>query len=286
MKYIREKKVFFGDGYMDADIYEMDDTWEPPSRKAKKHKPTPPHIIAANDRHSKNHLRQLIVNNFSAGDYYLTPTYGGEAPELETAQTEIRNYIRRLQRAYAKSGRELRAVYVTEGGRLKKDGTRTRVHHHLVINSGITREEVEKLWNGTQPRGVKYTRGFCNAAVMKPADDERGVERVAEYMAKSRTKNLGKGLRRWNGTRNLKRPTEWVHDNKFSAARTAELVEEAAKLAELLKAKKEAKTENTEALRRILERRYRRELIDVITSVSPVTGRVYISARFRQKWQV
>ena len=64
------------------------------------------------------------------------------------------------------------------------------------------------------------------------------------------------------------------------------VTEEAAKLAELLKAKKAAKTENTEALRRILERRYRRELIDVITSVSPVTGRVYISARFRQKWQV
>lgn len=283
MKFIREKKVHFGDGFLDVDLYEMDDAWEPPEKRAKRKKITPPHIIAANDRHSRNHLRQLIMHNFSPGDIYITPTYSGEAPPTETAQREMSNYIRRLSRLYAKEGQELRAIYVTEGGRKKQDGTYTRIHHHLVINGGVSREQIEKAWNGTQPRGVDYRRGFCNAVVMYEGDGERGIERVAEYMAKSRTKTLGKGLHRWNATRNIKRPTEIITDNRIGKSRTEELTEEAEKLAELSKAKKAVREEQSEKLRRILEKRYKREMIDVITSVSPLTGRVYISARFRQK---
>lgn len=283
MKYIREKKVHFGDGFLDADLYELDDSWEPPEKRAKRKRITPPHIIAANDRHSKNHLRQLIVHNFKAGDIYITPTYSGEPPDLKTAQKEAQNYVRRLQRLYEHNGLELTAVYVTEGGKLKKDGTFTRVHHHFCINGGLPREEIEKAWNGKQPRGVPYRRGFCNAVIMSPDEDERGVERIAEYMAKSRTKTLGKGVRRWNATRNIKRPIETVTDNKFSRRRSEELAENAAGYAEILKAKSAVKGEQYETLRRILERRYRREMIDVITSVNPVTGRIYISARFRQR---
>ena len=63
----------------------------------------------------------------------------------------------------------------------------------------------------------------------------------------------------------------------------ADLTEQAAKLAELLAAKKAVKEEDTERLRRILENRYNRGVIDVLASVNPFTGRVYISARLRRK---
>lgn len=275
MKYIREKRIRFGDGFLDVDLYEMDDSYEPPEKRAKRKRISPPHILAANERHSRNQLRQLIMHNFGAGDYYLTPTYAGKPPPLEEAQKQIGNFISRLKRLYAKNGTELRAIYVTEGGRSKDDGTYTRVHHHLVINGGIPREEIEKAWQGRQDPKAESRRGYCNTAVIYTEPGDRGCERIAEYMAKSRTKTIGKGLHRWNATRNIRRPKEIINDNKFNRKRTAEI-------AELIRAKNAVKQEQTEALRRILERRYDRELLDVITSVNPVTGRVYISARFKK----
>ena len=35
MKFIREKKIKFGCGYLDVDIYEMDDSFTPPEKKSK-----------------------------------------------------------------------------------------------------------------------------------------------------------------------------------------------------------------------------------------------------------
>ena len=275
MKYIREKKIRFGDGFLDVDLYEMDDSYEPPEKRAKRKRISPPHILAANERHSRNQLRQLIMHNFGAGDYYLTPTYAGKPPPLEEAQKQVSNFISRLKRLYAKSGTELRAIYVTEGGRPKDDGTYTRVHHHIVINGGIPREDIEKCWHGRQDPKAESRWGDWATAVIYTEAGDRGCERIAEYMAKSRTKTIGKGLHRWNATRNIRRPKEIINDNKFSRKRTAEI-------AELIRAKNAVKQEQTETLRRILERRYDRELLDVITSVNPVTGRVYISARFKK----
>lgn len=301
MKYIREKKVRFGAGFLDVDLYEMSDIYEPPLKRAKRKKVTPPHIIVANERHSRNQLRQLIMHNFGAGDYYLTPTYAGKPPTLEDAQRQLGNFITRLKRLYAKNGSELKAIYVTEGGRIKDEsGTCTRVHHHIVINgAGVPREEIEKCWQGRQKRRTvqeapkghtiafqeetpKVTeetrRGYCNCSLIQTGEDERGCERIAEYMAKSRTKGQGKGAHRWNATRNIKRPPETVIDNKFSRKRTDELLD-------IVRVRQAVKQEQNETLRRILEKRYDKELHDVISTVNPVTGRVYISARFKAKAQ-
>lgn len=270
----------FGDGYFDADIYTMDNSYEPPAKRARRKRLSPPHILAANDRHSRNQLRQLIIHNFRNGDYYLTPTYAGKLPTFGDAQRQLSNYITRLKRLYQKHGTELRAIYVTEGGRVKNDeGDCTRVHHHLCISGGVPREEIEKAWKGRQDDTAESRRGFCNCSMIQSGDGERGCERIAEYMSKSRTKTIGKGLHRWNATRNIKRPEETINDNKFSRKRTNEIIE-------LVKAQKAAQQENTEALRRILEARYNMEIIDVISSVNPVTGRVYISARFRRKQEL
>lgn len=276
MKYIREKKVRFGDGFLDVDLYELDDGQVTLLKRAKRKYISPPHILAANERHSRNQLRQLIMHNFSAGDYYLTPTYAGKPPPLDDALRQCGNFMTRLKRLYAKYGIELRAIYVTEGGRPKDDGEHTRVHHHIVINGGVPREEIEKCWQGRQDPKAESRRGYCNTAVIFSGEGERGCERIAEYMAKSRTKGQGKGLHRWNATRNIKRPKETIIDNKFSRKRTDELLD-------LVKARQAVKQEQSETLRRILEKRYDREVLDVISTVNPVTGRVYISARFMRE---
>ena len=277
MRYIREKKTRYGAGFLDVDLYENDDSYFPPFKRAKRKKVTPPHIIAANDRHSRNQLRQLIVHNFGAGDYYLTPTYSGKAPSFEEAQRHLANFVNRLKRLYVKHGSELKAIYVTEGGKVKdKDGNCTRVHHHIVINGGVPREEIEKCWKGRQEKDAETRRGYCNCSVIQPQDGDRGCERIAEYMAKSHTKGQNKGAHRWNGTRNLKRPSETIIDNKFSRKRTTEILD-------LVRVRQAVKQEQHADLRRMLEKRYDRECVDIQTVINPVTGRVYISARFLQK---
>jgi hypothetical protein len=150
------------------------------------------------------------------------------------------------------------------------------VHHHLVIPGGVPREEIERCWNGRQNGSGKTRRGYCNTSVIQPDTEERGCERIAEYLAKSRTKNLGSGTRRWNCTRNIKRPVETVNDNRFSRRRTEELLN-------AFDIKNTVKLEAWEELRRLLEKRYDKELADVICSVNPVDGHVYLSARFRRK---
>lgn len=276
MKYIREKKTRFGAGFLDVDLYENDDSYFPPLRRAKRQKVTPPHIIAANERHSRDQLRRLITHNFSAGDYYLTPTYAGKPPTLEDAQRQLVNFINRLKRLYIKHGSELKAIYVTEGGRPKENGDCTRVHHHIVINGAIPRDEIERCWQGRQDKNAESRRGYCNTAVIYTEGGERGCERIAEYMAKSRTKTAGKGMHRWNATRNIKKPVETIIDNKFSRKRTDELLY-------LVRVRQAVKQEQNGQLRRLLEKRYDRECIDVKTAINPVTGRIYISARFRHK---
>lgn len=286
MKFIREKKVSFGTGFLDVDLFEADDEYTPPLKRAGRYRISPPHIIAANERHSKNHLRQIIMHNFGRGDYYITPTYADGPPDVSAAQRELTNYIGRLKRLYKKHGVEFRAVYVTEGGRHKTDGTRTRIHHHIVVPGGVPRDEIEQAWTKRR-KGDAVKRGFCNTAVITPEDGERGCERIAEYMAKSRTKSPGKGVRRWNATRNIKRPVETVIDNKFSRRQTEGFIsdgrEYAQTLADSRMIKEAVRSEQWEKLRRTLEKRYKRELIDVISSINPFTGRVYVSARFRPR---
>lgn len=275
MKYFREKKVRFGDDFLDVDLFETDDSYDPPAKKAKRKRISPPHIIAANERNSRNQLRQLVVHNFRDGDYYVTTTYAQPPPSISEAQREISNYISRLKRLYARYGQEFRAVYVTEGGREKTEkegGGITRIHHHLCIPGGVPREEVERCWKGKK----ESNRGFCNCSMIQSGKDERGCEKIAEYLAKSRTKTAGKGVRRWNATRNIKRPIETIIDNKFSRRRTEEMIE-------LVRAKQAVKYEQAEQLRRILEKRYDREIADISSMINPITGRVYISARFKKR---
>ena len=136
----------------------------------------------------------------------------------------------------------------------------------------FSREEIEACWKGRGRSG----RGYCNCSMIQPHENERGCERIAEYMTKSRTKTEEPGRRRWNGTRNLKRPFETTIDNRFSRKQNDRVID-------LVRAQNAVKQEQHGELRRILEKRYRRELSDVTATVNPVTGRVYISARFRRQ---
>ena len=178
----------------------------------------------------KNAVKKLVrkVNaNFDASDMALTLTYAGEPPNLERAKKDMQNYIRRIKNLRKKKDLpELKYIYTIEytgeGGRIKK-----RVHHHLIMSGGLTRDKAEMLW----------PMGYANSKRLQP--DEHGLEALARYMVKEPaapkkakpaatsppSSEEGRAPRRWYASKNLADPIITVADKKLSR-RAARLMAE------------------------------------------------------------
>ena len=154
---------------------------------------------------SARELALLLNNNFEAGrDSYLTLDYSeagldrlvmragtDEADGLyQSAEREMANYTKRLRRACAAAGVELRCVYVTSD----MDGKTfepVRVHHHLVVNAEAA-SLAERCW----------TAGGAKARVLfGPRGD---LSELAAYMIGQ--VRQAPGRHRYHPSRNLERP--------------------------------------------------------------------------------
>ena len=93
----------------------------------------------------------------------------------------------------------LKYLLVTQIGR-KKDGTH-RIHHHILMNGGLDRDEVENLWwetKGTKDREpVMY--GWANADRLRP--NAKGIASMAGYMVQDSA-----GKKHWTQSQNLEKP--------------------------------------------------------------------------------
>ena len=169
------------------------------ARKAKQNL-TPEAVQRNNEERSKRKLIQLIDANFDERDIHLTLTYLGTPPKYEQAQTDVKNFLRAVKRKREKAGLEpLKYIYTIEGN---DDGTRERIHVHMVMNGGIDREELEAIWG----------KGYANADHLQP--NENGLEALARYITKQQ-----KNRRKWARSRNLKKPKQRTSDTKVSNAR-------------------------------------------------------------------
>ena len=169
------------------------------ARKAKQNL-TPEAVQRNNEERSKRKLIQLIDANFDERDIHLTLTYLGTPPKYEQAQTDVKNFLRAVKRKREKAGLEpLKYIYTLEGN---DDGTRERIHVHMVMNGGIDREELEAIWG----------KGYANADHLQP--NENGLEALARYITKQQ-----KNRRKWARSRNLKKPKQRTSDTKVSNAR-------------------------------------------------------------------
>ena len=98
---------------------------------------------------------------------------------------------------------ELKYIYTIEGN---DDGTKERIHVHMLLSGGIERAELEKIW----------ARGYANADRIQP--NENGLEAIARYITKQQ-----KNRRKWCRSRNLKQPKRRTNDTKVSNARMKRL---------------------------------------------------------------
>lgn len=163
---------------------------------------TPEDMRRVNQRNAEKRLMRLINTNFSRaeGDVFVTFTHAAGMDEAQ-AMREERNLMARLGRLRQHKGLgRLKYICVTE-----KQG---RWHHHVLMNGGLTLEELNAVWGG---------RGRICTSLL---DETYTYEDLAKYLTKQHKPRKGgtdgenarrerrKGQRRWHASRNLKEPVE------------------------------------------------------------------------------
>ena len=263
--FIREKKIYCGKNWLEVDIVRV--TNLPEAGKSRK-KESSLKQQNLNDKNSKRRFSQIAHANFGDGDYHVSATYKDlYLPDtLEKAEKEIHNYLNRVKRLMKKiAGIELKYMLVTEytpedddmaavatdvqkTDRLVGDNTNVsdsdtaevkadnddkrtkvvRIHHHIIMNGGLSRDEVELLWsrgriNWKRISDPEYLRtvdriGYINCDRLQL--NENGMEALVNYINKRK-----KGCRKWSASHNLEKPKVRKNDHKYSLKKIRELAQ-------------------------------------------------------------
>lgn len=136
---------------------------------------------------------------------------------LEAAEKEVYNYIRRIGHKRKRMNLPpLKYILVTEyhGGENGEEAT--RMHHHIMMNGGLDRDEVEDLWRRKRKKGEKQGEriGFANADRIQSNDD--GISALSAYLCKGISDKPGKKKKKWSSSHNLERPTSRTNDRSYS----------------------------------------------------------------------
>ncbi len=235
--FIREKKIYCGKEWLEVDIVPVTNI---PEAGKKKTGVTCQKQKNLNDKRSKRRFVQIAHANFGHGDYHISLTYNNAHLPLSLSEAEkaVHNYLNRVKRRMKKKGKELKWMLVTEytpeeeDGQLALEGMEdkrtkpVRVHHHLIINGGLSRDELELLWSTTRINWNKiHDAGYChsidrigfiNCDRLQP--DENGLEGLANYINKRK-----KSARKWSTSQNLEKPKEKKNDYKYSFKKLREM---------------------------------------------------------------
>ncbi len=170
-----------------------------------------------NDANSRKKLTRLVHANFGPGDYWITLTFSDEhlPKDFKDMEKIRKNFFGKINRLRKKKGLEnARYIYVEEEGTY---GTE-RYHIHLVMDSDLSKEEVESkwTWGRTNIRTINYNgdeslRGLCNYMTKDPKTYKKMSFRT-------------KGKRTWGRSKgNLKEPIERKNKTKFSRKKVLDM---------------------------------------------------------------
>lgn len=231
-KIIREKRIYCGEEYLEVDIVPV--TNMPEAGKGKKGQSSQAQKNL-NDKRSKRRFVQIANTNFGVDDLHISATYNEEhlPITLEEAERNVHNYLDRVKRRMKRvTGQDLKYMLVTEytpedeEGQLTIEGMEdkqtkaVRIHHHIIINGGLSRDDLELMWSATRINWKKaqndpeYRKtvdylGFVNCDRLQP--NENGIEGLVNYINKRK-----KGCKKWSTSMNLKKPKEKKNDHKYS----------------------------------------------------------------------
>lgn len=169
--FIREKRIYCGEEYLEVDIVAV--TNMPEAGKGKKGKSSQAQKNL-NDKRSKRRFVQIANTNFGTNDFHISATYNNEhlPMSLEEAEKNVHNYLDRIKRKMKReTGEDLKYMLVTEytpeEGQLTLQGIEAddkttkavRIHHHIIINSGgLDRDDLPREWVRVLAYGEKTGR--------------------------------------------------------------------------------------------------------------------------------
>ena len=164
-----------------------------------------------NRERARRRLALLMDANFGKNDLHVTLTYRGTPPDYEQARKDVRNYLRAVKRMREKAGLpEMKYIYVLEEE--GADGEKRRIHVHLMMTGGISREALEEKWG----------RGYANCDRLQP-EEGNGLMELARYFTKLEQE---KHRRAWSASKNLRQPRTTVSRTRMSNAKVRRLCQE------------------------------------------------------------
>ena len=183
---------------LEVEIYPMFGREAAGRARAAKKNETPEKMQKLNRERAIRHLIQLADANLTDQDIHLTLTYRNASTERR-AWADVKNFLRTVKRRREQYGMSpLKYFYTIEGN---ENGNKERLHAHVLMSGGISREELEEIW----------ANGWANADRLQP--DERGMEAIIRYITKEQDK------RKWHRSRNMAQPKQRTSDSKISNAK-------------------------------------------------------------------
>ena len=217
-RFVREQRHVCGDNYMEIDLYPISEREKGASLSAKRRQTSSRIQQNLNARNARRYFIQLLNANFTESDIHWTGTYDdAHLPDsIEQADHDLELFLRRVRSQSRKRGLPApRFIAVTEW-REEGDGLpAVRVHHHVVLSCGLSRDELERLWY----RGKDKERlGITNADRLQ--FDRESLERLANYLTKYTNRK-----RRWRQSRGLEKPQRpRPNDGKYTRRQLERLV--------------------------------------------------------------
>lgn len=212
--FIQEKRLSVGI-YQEVDIIPLtDDVLKGTRGRHKKRKEVLPRPAQQNnnDKKSRRYFGLLAKGNFTKDDYYLTLTFNSESlPRTpEQAKKIVKDtFLRKVRGLYAKAEIPFKYLMVMESQ--EDEDKLKRIHFHMLISGGVSRDLVEGCW--CTGRGKKRkSLGRTNARLIQPDSD--GITALVNYLKKE--PRWKKGIKTWSGSRNLERPIKQTNNNKYS----------------------------------------------------------------------
>lgn len=225
--FIREKRIYCGKEWLEVDIVPVTNMPEAGKGKTKESSQAQKNL---NDKRSKRRFVQIANANFGEDDLHISATYNEEhlPMTLKEAEKNVHNYLDRVKRRMKRvTGKDLKYMLVTEYTPDEEDGDKAvRIHHHIIINGGLSRDDLELMWSTTRINWNKandreYRKkidyiGFVNCDRLQP--NENGIEGLVNYINKRK-----KGCKKWSTSMNLEKPKEKKNDHKYSFRKLREL---------------------------------------------------------------
>ena len=164
----------------------------------------------ANNERSRIRLIQLVEANFTEEDLAIGLDYAGQAPSPERVDKDLKNFFEKIRRRRKQRGLpDLKYIAAIGGDEMPAAGySGKRPHVHVIMNGGIDRDEIEKLWG----------HGHANTHRLQPRDE--GLGGIAVYFTRQMQDRPPKmGVKKYRPSKNLIRPEPRSTDAKMPNGR-------------------------------------------------------------------